>query len=93
MQCFRQFGYTENVRDELEVVCHRRDADFDLCTGQPSHQQTRMSEDTVFDRSEGMLDRASTWPHHFWGNSFLHPVQRLFIQMASQATSRSLCAA
>jgi hypothetical protein len=29
----------------LDVVCHRREADFDPCTGQPSHQQTRMSED------------------------------------------------
>jgi hypothetical protein len=27
---------------------------------QSTHQQTRMSEDSVLDRSEGMLDRAST---------------------------------
>jgi hypothetical protein len=60
MQRFRQVGCTENVRDALEVVCHRSEADFDLCTGQASHQQTRMSEDTVLDRCEGMLDSAST---------------------------------
>ena len=38
----------------------RREADFDPCTGQPAHQQTRMSEDTVLDRRKGMLDGGST---------------------------------
>jgi hypothetical protein len=57
---FRQFGRAEHICDALEVVCHRREADFDPCTGQPPHEQTRMPEDTVLDRREGMLDRAST---------------------------------
>ena len=45
--------------DAFQVICHRREVDFDLCTGQPAHQQTRMSEDTVLHRSEGMLDGGS----------------------------------
>jgi hypothetical protein len=53
MKRLRQFGCAEHVCDALQVVCHRREADFDLCTGQPAHQQTRMSEDTVLNRSEG----------------------------------------
>ncbi len=60
MKRFRQFGCAEHTCDALDVVCHRREADFDPCTGQPAHQQTRMSEDTVLDRREGMLDSAST---------------------------------
>src|ERR1700745_2033743 len=79
MQRIRQFGCTEHVRDALEVVCDRCEADFDLCTGQTAHQQTRMPEDTVFDRSEGMLDRRSPQPHHFWCYPFLHPIQCVFV--------------
>jgi hypothetical protein len=46
---FRQFGYAEHVRDAFDVVCHRREAEFSPCTGQPAHQQTRMPEDPVLD--------------------------------------------
>ena len=60
MKRLRQFGCAEHVCDAPDVVCHRREADFDPCTGQPAHQQTRMPEDTVLDRREGMLDSAST---------------------------------
>ena len=35
---FRQFGRAEHICDALEVVCHRREADFDPCTRQPAHQ-------------------------------------------------------
>ena len=59
MKGFRNFDCAEHVRDALEVVCHRREADFDLCTGQPTHQQTRMSENSVLHSSEGMLDGGS----------------------------------
>jgi hypothetical protein len=59
MKRFRQFGCTEHVCDALDVVCHRCEADFDSCTGQPAHQQTRMPKDAVLDRRDGMLDRAS----------------------------------
>jgi hypothetical protein len=48
-ECFRQFGYAEHVRDEFDIVCHRRKAEFSPCTGQPAHQQTRMPEDPVLD--------------------------------------------
>src|SRR5271156_7112615 len=51
-----------------------------------------MSEDAVLDGREGMLDGASTKPHHCGGHPFLHPVQCLFIQVAAQAASRSSCA-
>jgi hypothetical protein len=60
MKRFGQFGCAKDVCDALQVICHRREADFDPCTGQPAHQQTRMSEDTVLDRREGMLDGGST---------------------------------
>jgi hypothetical protein len=92
MKRFGQFGCAEHVCDALDVVCHRREADFDPCAGQSAHQQTRMPKDTVLDRCEGMFDSASAQPHHFRGHSFLHLVQRVFIQVTSQATSRSLCA-
>jgi hypothetical protein len=54
-----QLGRAEHIHHALDVVCHRRQADFDLCTGQPTHQQTGMSEDPVLDRCEGMLDGRS----------------------------------
>ena len=79
MKRFGQFGCAEHVRDALEVVCHRREAHFDPCTGQTAHQQPRMPEDTVLDRREGMLDSASTQPHRFWGHPFLHPIQRFLV--------------
>ena len=41
-------------------------------------------------RREGMFDRASAQPHRFRRHPILHPIQRVFLQMASQATSRSL---
>jgi hypothetical protein len=28
---FRQFGCAEHVCDAFEVICHRRETDFDLC--------------------------------------------------------------
>jgi hypothetical protein len=55
---------------------------FDLCAGQPAHKQTRVPENTVLDHRERMLDRASTYPHHFWGHPFLHSVQRFLMQVA-----------
>jgi hypothetical protein len=79
MKRFRQFGCTEHVCDALDVVCHRCEADFDSCTGQPAHQQTRMPKDAVLDRRDGMLDRASTQPHRFWRHSRLHSIQSVFI--------------
>lgn len=60
MKRFDQFGCAEQVCDALQVICHRRESDFAPCTGQPTHQQTRMSEDPVLDRREGMLDGGST---------------------------------
>ena len=79
MKRFGQFGCAKDVCDALQVICHRREADFDLCTGQSAHQQTRMSEDTVLDRREGVLDGGSAEPHRFWSHPVLHPIQRLFI--------------
>ena len=32
MKGFRQFRCAEHICDALEVVSHRREADFDLCT-------------------------------------------------------------
>ena len=63
---FRQFGCAEHVCDALEVVSHCRYAYFGSRTGQPTHQQTRMSEDAVLDRSVRMLDRASAQSHRLW---------------------------
>jgi hypothetical protein len=42
-----------------------------------------MSKDAVFDRGEGVFDRASSQPHRFWRYALLHPIQRVFVQMAS----------
>jgi hypothetical protein len=39
----------------LDVVCHRREADFDHCTGHQAHQDTRGPEDTELDRCDGVL--------------------------------------
>ena len=44
MKRFSQSGCAEHVRDALDVVCHRRKADFDPYTGQRAHQQTRMTK-------------------------------------------------
>ena len=44
---FRQLDRAEHVCDALQVIRHRRETNFDLCTGQPAHQQTRMSEDSA----------------------------------------------
>jgi hypothetical protein len=51
----RHFGCAEHVGDALEVVSHCGDADFGSRTGQTTHQQTRMSENAVFDRREGVF--------------------------------------
>ena len=59
MKRFRQFDRAQHVCDALDVVRHLREADFDPCTGQPTHQQTWMSKDAVLDRREGMLDGRS----------------------------------
>lgn len=61
MKRFRQFDRAEHVCDALEVICHCREPNFDLCTGQAAHQQTRMSEDTVLDR-DGHEDSGSPNP-------------------------------
>jgi hypothetical protein len=50
----------------LQVTCHRRESDFDPCTVQTAHQQTRMSEDTVPNCREGMLGELSR-PHSTCG--------------------------
>lgn len=60
MKRFCQFGCAKHICDALQVICHRRESDFDPCAGQPANQQTRMSEDTVLDRREGTLDGGST---------------------------------
>jgi hypothetical protein len=36
MKRLRQFGCAEHVRDALEVLCHRREADFDACNRKES---------------------------------------------------------
>jgi hypothetical protein len=59
LERLRQFDRAEHVCNALEVVCHRREADFNPCTGQSAHQQTWMSEDPVLDRCERMLDSGS----------------------------------
>jgi len=79
MERFRQLGCAQHICDAFQVISHRREADFDLCTGQSAHQQTRMSEDTVLDRRERMLNGGSAEPHRFWSHPVLHPIQRLFI--------------
>lgn len=61
MERLRQFDRAEHVCNALEVVCHRREADFNPCTGQSAHQQTWMSEDPVLDRCERMLDSGAPY--------------------------------
>ena len=56
MKRFRQFDRVQQLCHALYVVRHRRETDFDPCTGQPAHQQTWMSKDTVLDIREEMLD-------------------------------------
>jgi hypothetical protein len=75
----RQFHCPKYIRYTLQVVSHYRDADFSSCTGQSTHQQTGMSEDAVFDRSEGMFNRASAESHRLRRYAFLHPVQSVFV--------------
>jgi hypothetical protein len=52
---FRQFGYSKHLSHALEVICHCRETDFDLCTAQSAHQETRVSKDLVLDRRKGVL--------------------------------------
>ena len=66
-----RFRRPKHVRDALWVVRHRCNADFGSRTSQPTHQQARMSEDAVFDRSERMFNRASTQSHGFRRDAFL----------------------
>jgi len=48
MKRFRQFDCTEYVCDALQVVCHCREADFDLCT----RQAIRIANTLLSGRSE-----------------------------------------
>jgi hypothetical protein len=41
-----------------------------------------MTEDAVFDRSEGMLNRRSPQPHRGWSRTSVHAVQRVVIDGA-----------
>jgi hypothetical protein len=86
MKSLRQSGCAKQICDALEVVSHRREADFGSYARQPKHQQTRVAEDTVSDRCEWMLNRAST-RHRLWRQTLLHPVQRFLTQVASLSTS------
>jgi cytochrome c5 len=74
----------DHVCHALDVVGHRSEADLDAWARQAAHQQTRMPKDAVSDGSEGMLNNGSTHSHHRRRNPFLHTVQRVFIQVASQ---------
>lgn len=69
----------EHLDDAFEVVSHDGDAEFGLRTGQASQQQTRMTEDTVFDCSEGMLDRRSSETHGRWRRTLVRPVKCVVI--------------
>ncbi len=57
----------EHLDDAFEVVNHDADADFGLRTRQASQQRSRMTEDAVFDYSEGMFDRGLPQSHRCWG--------------------------
>src|ERR1035441_5004709 len=70
---------SEHLEDAFEVVSHDRDADFRLSTRQASKQQARMTEDAVFDCSEGMLNRGSSQPHRRRSRAFVHAVQCVVI--------------
>ena len=62
-----------------KVVGHDGDADLGLSARQASYEQARMTEDAVFDCSEGMLNRRSSQPHCSWSCSRIHAVQRVVI--------------
>jgi hypothetical protein len=52
-----------------------------------------VAEDLVFERGEGMLDRAPSQPHLVGCCTLLHPVQDFVVQMACDQTLRGFGAA
>jgi hypothetical protein len=44
---FCEFDCAEDVCDAFEVVSHRGETHFDLCTGQPAHQEPWMAANSL----------------------------------------------
>ena len=74
-ECLSEACCAKDLDDAFEVVSHDGDADFRLSTRQASQQQTRMPEDAIFDRSEGMLNGRSSQPYGRWRRARVHAVE------------------
>ena len=58
-----QAAGSKNLNHPFQVVGHGSQTDFGLCSAETSQQEAGVSEDSVFQRAEGMLDSRSSQPH------------------------------
>jgi hypothetical protein len=83
---------SQDVDHAFDVVGHGSKADFRLRPSGAAQQQTRMSEDAVFEGGEGMLDGGTSKLHRIGCGTLMHSEESVFIQQPRDSPSPGLCA-
>jgi hypothetical protein len=72
----------ENLHHPFQVVDHGCQTDLSLRSAEAAPKEARMSEDSVFQCAEGMLDGGSSQSHRGGRCTLPHAIQRALMQVA-----------
>jgi len=71
-KCQRQMGISQHVCHSFEVVGHDCEAELGVSSCPSAQKKAWMTEDTVLDGCEGMLDDGSAEPHRSCRRTSIH---------------------